>query len=79
MILGAYGSVHAHLVLFRPPTPSGWCTHVPDGAASSVSNPVSNRCARDGPGYAFGELSSAAQVAKKARIGSSSSMATGNS
>ena len=24
-----------------PPTASGWCAHVPDGAESSVSNPVS--------------------------------------
>ena len=42
MILGADGSVRAHLVLLGPPAPSGWCADVPDGAGSSVSNPVSN-------------------------------------
>ncbi len=45
LIMGADESGHAHLVLPGPPTPSGWCAHVPDGAGSSVSNPVS----RSGP------------------------------
>ena len=46
VILGAGGSVRAHLVLLGPPAPSGWCARVPDGARGSVSNPVSKsgRC-----------------------------------
>jgi len=43
VIEGADRSGDAHLVLPGPPTPSGWCAHVPGGADCSVSNPVSKK------------------------------------